>query len=437
MRLETLARPAAALHHTPDGNTTGATAHGRMARAFPVRSPNRVAPPAEIAHPLSSPVEPCRRVSPSTKQFPILRFGDVAYLVYEATLSPESWPAALDAVAGLFDARGALVYARADGAWSVALHSTRLGDAVQAYRDEGWWKRNPWLEPPGAFEFRAGDVYRDEDVLEPRQIVHDPFYAEFLPRFGLRWQMAAVIQSDLGAPTGLIVQRAPEAGSFRQGEMDDLLALSRHVEQSLMISSRLSDGRAAHGTIAKAFDALDRPAFILDHAHRPVVVNRAAAPLVERCFTRDGDALRPRHAKDATGFADAIRDAHADPGTTSRPATVTDPEGGKVALWTVPLVGDSAGSVGIARPDRHVLVVGQRVRDGGAVDPVFIRDMLGLTLGEARLASLITAGRSVKDAAVELGITEGTARIVLKRAFARLGVHRQADLVARVAALEG
>lgn len=30
-----------------------------------------------------------------------LRFGEVVYLVYEATLSPDRWPAALDAVAGL------------------------------------------------------------------------------------------------------------------------------------------------------------------------------------------------------------------------------------------------------------------------------------------------------------------------------------------------
>ena len=366
-----------------------------------------------------------------------MRFGDVAYLVYEATLSPDRWPAALDAVARLFGAKGALVYACADGVWSVPLHSTQLGEAVRAYRDEGWAKRNPWLEPPGTFEFRAGDVYRDQDVLDARRIEYDPFYAEFLPRFGLKWQMAAVIHSDFGSPTGLIVQRAPAGGSFTQEEMDDLLSLSRHVEQSLRISARLGDGSAAHGTIAKAFDALDRPAFVLDHEHRPVVVNRSAGPLVDRYFTQDDDKLRPRRAEDSAGFTSAIHAAHAAPEALPRPATVSDGNGSKVALWTVPLVGDSARSLGIPKPDRHVLVVGQRVRDGQAVDPVFIRDMLGLTLGESRLASLLAAGRSVKEAAAELGITEGTARIVLKRAFARLGVHRQSELVARVAALEG
>ncbi|MBN9023397.1 MAG: LuxR family transcriptional regulator [Rhizobiales bacterium] len=365
-----------------------------------------------------------------------MRFGEVAYLAYEATLSPERWTAALDGVAGLFGARGALVYACADGVWSVALHSAHLSEAVHAYRAEGWWQRNPWLEPPGSFEFRAGDVYRDEDVLKPRQLAYDPFYVEFLPRFGLKWQMAAVIHSDLGSPTGLIVQRGPEAGSFEQKEMDDLLAISRHVEQALRISARIDDGTAAHGTVANAFDALDRPAFILDGDHRPVVVNRSAAPLVERCFAREGESLRTLRPEDQGAFSAAIRDAHADTPKAPRPTTVTDPEGGKVALWTVPLVGQSAQRLGIRKPDRHVLVVGQRVREGGAVDPVFIRDMLGLTLGEARLASRIAAGRSVRDAAVELGITEGTARIVLKRAFARLGIHRQSDLVARVAALE-
>lgn len=366
-----------------------------------------------------------------------MRFGDVAYLVYEATLSPDRWPAALDAVADLFGGHGALIYARADGGWSVVLHSPRIADAVTAYRDEGWARRNPWIEPPGAFEFRAGDVYRDEDVLDAGRMERDPFYAEFLPRFGLRWQMAAVIQSDLGVPTGLVVQRARAAGAFVQHEADDLLSLSRHVEQSLRIASRLVDGRAAHGTIASTFDALDRPAFILDHAQRPVVVNRSAGPLVDRFFTREGEALRPRRDEEAGAFSAAVRDAHGMSAAAPRPATVTDADGGKVALWTVPLVGDSAHGLGIHRPDRHVLVVGQRIGEGGPVDPALIRDMLGLTLGEARLSSLIAAGRNVKQAAAELGITEGTARVVLKRAFGRLGIHRQADLVARIAALAG
>ncbi len=367
-----------------------------------------------------------------------MRFGEVAYLIYEAALSPERWSAALDAVAELLDAKGALVYAHRQEAWQVALHSTQIADAVRAYVDGGWWKRNPWLGPPGAFEFRAGDVYRDQDIVDAEQIERDPFYADFLARFGMKWQMAAVIHSDIGSPAGLVVQRAPEAGAFAEEDTATLLHLSRHLEQSLRISSRIADGRAAHGSVAGAFAALDRPAFILDDDQRPVAVNRSAAGLVERCFTRKGGRLEPLAERDREAFAAAVRGAHGEDGGTQTPpvpALVSDADGRRMALWAVPLVGESADSLGIHRPQRHVLVLGQRVGEGRVVDPTLIRDALGLTLGQARLAALIAAGMSVREAATELGIAEGTARIVLKRIFAVLNIHRQADLVAKVAAL--
>ncbi len=42
----------------------------------------------------------------------------------------------------------------------------------------------------------------------------------------------------------------------------------------------------------------------------------------------------------------------------------------------------------------------------GLADPSLVRDVLGITLGEARIASLIGSGLSPKEAAEKLGITE-------------------------------
>ena len=59
-----------------------------------------------------------------------------------------------------------------------------------------------------------------------------------------------------------------------------------------------------------------------------------------------------------------------------------------------------------------------------------VRDILGLTLGEARVAALVGSGVAPKEAAERLGIAESTARTVLKRVFAKAGVSRQSELVA-------
>lgn len=62
--------------------------------------------------------------------------------------------------------------------------------------------------------------------------------------------------------------------------------------------------------------------------------------------------------------------------------------------------------------------------------PNYLRDVLGLTLGEARIAALVGSGLSPRESAEKLGITEETARTVLKRVFSKTGVSRQSELVA-------
>lgn len=75
-----------------------------------------------------------------------------------------------------------------------------------------------------------------------------------------------------------------------------------------------------------------------------------------------------------------------------------------------------------------VLVIEQKIED--PAEPTVVRDLLGLTLGEAKIAAMIGAGLSPKEAAEKLGIKENTARVVLKKVFSKTGVSRQSELVA-------
>jgi DNA-binding CsgD family transcriptional regulator len=74
-----------------------------------------------------------------------------------------------------------------------------------------------------------------------------------------------------------------------------------------------------------------------------------------------------------------------------------------------------------------VLAIGPNA--GGPPDPALVRDVLGLTLGEARLAALVGSGLAPREASIKLGITEETARSVLKKVFSKTGVSRQSELV--------
>lgn len=64
-----------------------------------------------------------------------------------------------------------------------------------------------------------------------------------------------------------------------------------------------------------------------------------------------------------------------------------------------------------------------------------LRISFGLTPTQATLAVVIAKGNSLKEAADQLRITKETARTHLKSIFAKMDVHRQAELVARVCEL--
>lgn len=370
----------------------------------------------------------------------MLTLSDVLYRLYEAALSPTQWPPALRKLAEFSGSRGSLVYAKkAAGHWVVVTHSPDLDEAVAAYDRENWWEHNPWLNTLGAFEFQAGDVYCDQDILGDDQIRTNPFYADFLARFGLAWQMVAIIQSDLGAPTALVAGRGNDAGAYLQAEKDKFLVVSRHLEQSLRISVQMDKVQSDHETVAHAFDALERPAIVLDRERRPVLVNRSARALIGDYFLSGPGPLQPTQAHEEEPFAAAVRNAHDsmdDHASAPGPMTISHARGGqRLVVWALPLVGASAGHLGIDRPDGHVLLTAQPLEQDRMIEPTAIRSVFGLTLGEARLASRLGAGQTLTQAAKALDITEGTARVVLKRAFQKLGVGRQAQLVTKLTAL--
>jgi DNA-binding CsgD family transcriptional regulator len=53
----------------------------------------------------------------------------------------------------------------------------------------------------------------------------------------------------------------------------------------------------------------------------------------------------------------------------------------------------------------------------------------GLTQAEARLLRILSNGHGLFEAAQELGITRNTARTHMRNIYAKVGTHRQSDLV--------
>lgn len=94
-----------------------------------------------------------------------------------------------------------------------------------------------------------------------------------------------------------------------------------------------------------------------------------------------------------------------------------------------------AADPGLAGPGGAILVLCD-LASPGAGDPVALLRLMGLTSSEARLGAAVGEGLSMREASARLGITEATARSVLKAVYGKLNIARQSQLARIVARLE-
>lgn len=92
-------------------------------------------------------------------------------------------------------------------------------------------------------------------------------------------------------------------------------------------------------------------------------------------------------------------------------------------------------SAQLAAPADGAMVFECDPSQGVVASQEVLQQHLGLSPRESRVASLISAGERPRSIAVKLGLTEDSARVILKRVFAKAGVSRQSELVALVSHL--
>lgn len=365
-------------------------------------------------------------------------FSEAVRAVYDAALVPENWPGALSRIGELFDAEGAVVifYSRDGG--TDFIYSEGLRDAVRLYQEESWWERDLHAQRAQAAHLTVGDVFDDFSVATPQEIATHPIFVDFFERVGFGWLMSCVVLPDRDRLVALSVPRAKAGGAFTEEERQRLALVGRHVEQALRLSLRLADIEATATALRAALDRIDVGILLLDAQHRLVFANTCGQSQLAELFDLADGRPRPRSESERLRFEALLAAAgSAEPEKgPPRSCMLTGADGRRAALWALPVTEAGQLRFGVHDPASTLLLMAPVDRDH-MIDPVVLRDLFDLTLGEARLAALIGAGFEVRGAARRLGIAEGTVRTVLKRVFRKLGVNRQAELVLQLARMAG
>lgn len=354
--------------------------------------------------------------------------------IYDAALDPERWPHALQAAADCTDDVGAiLIYGRDDGGFGV-IGSPSLNAVIEEYR--GAWSlrdiRANRVRERGYFINRG--VVTDRDVVSDEEIESDPFYSDYLRRYGLKYFAASIVSPDPRVEVGVSVQRATGREPYSDGELDIVGRLGQHIEKSLRLSMAVMESRLVAEGLAVALQRMGAGVFVLDSLGRVVFSNSAAErSLGDGLELIDGrlriEAMSACEAIDNALVALAAGDARMSLAETSPILVPRQRADRPLVLYMLPVTSvpiEAGQLLGNAR----VIVLVMDSDAGSPPDPSLIRDIMGLTLGEARVASLVGTGLPPREVAARLGIAEETVRTVLKRVFEKVGVSRQSELTA-------
>jgi len=364
-------------------------------------------------------------------------FAAAVEAIYVAATLLEAWPAALQAIADATGDVGAnFAYRRDDGSVG-AVVSPGL---EAAGRDYPAWQH---LDIRFARFAERGyllrsDAFTDRHIVSGEETETHPFYVGFLAPHGLKWVMATSISPDPTVAAVVAVQRASGKPPFSDTELRLLSRLGRHVETALRLNIRLAGLEAANATLADAFSRADVGVFVVDALGQAAPANRAASALSGGAIGLAGGRLLARDPADQPPVDAAVAAAISTDGDgrSAAPLLLRDRDGGGFLVIDVfPFRTPSAHLFERLLVEARALVLVRRLGPGEPPDPAALRDLFDLTLGEARVAALVGSGLPPREAAARLGISEETARTVLKRVFAKTGVSRQSQLTSLLSRL--
>lgn len=279
----------------------------------------------------------------------------------------------------------------------------------------------------------------DRHGMTDEEIETHPIYTEFLAPLGLRWAAGVQVLPQSGVSVALTVHRAPSKPPYADDELALLTLLGQHVEQALRLGLRLSDAEAVGRGLGDSLGRLAVGAFVLDDGGRVVFANGRAEAMLCHAFALRAGVLACRSASDQKRLTSLLahcgRIAGDHPPAEAAAPFVIEDGATRLAVYALPLAAGEHPPERLLTGGRTILLA-VAIGAGEPLDPGLLRDVCGLTLGEARVASLIANGLGPVAVADRLQVTENTVRSVLKRVFGKLDVSRQSELAALLASLK-
>jgi DNA-binding CsgD family transcriptional regulator len=359
---------------------------------------------------------------------------------YDAVLDPTRWDQVGAQLCRAFDATSFLLAVHNREDRNVAILKTNWSAEQLGNYASRFYEVDLWVE--GALQQAAMTPLIGDHFCPDQAFVRHEIYNDFARPNGIRHLLAEWAVTDGGAQCSLGLHHSARAGAFDAAQARLLGELFPHVMRSILLGTALAGARRRERVCENALNELATAIVVVDAHGVVVLANRAAEAIAG---ARDGFAL-------AAGRMDRMVAAATSDETKrlrhmiarAAPGGATPPAGGTIRLKsvagrrgyavTVAPLPSAARGLHTATAPLVLLVITDL---SAAVRPQArqLAELFGLTPAEARLAASLAQGMTRADYADEAGISALTAKTHLARAFAKLGVNRESELVRLVLSL--
>ena len=271
-----------------------------------------------------------------------------------------------------------------------------------------------------------GRVVHFRDFVRADQQRRNAAYFEFLRQTSSDEVIGVEISEGEALQLRLRYTRRAGERPFDTADTARMEALVPHLRIALRLFDRLATGETEQRIYAGAVERMAVGVVMLDHSGRVVRLNSIASAILAEA---DGVALKGSRLvlEDVTMGRHFQAALAREPGAPPYTLRIGRPSG----------AGDLCLVIGETEASEHVNARGGPTKvlflsDPGqlaGVSTEAIRDLLGLTWGEAAVAADVASGLSLADSAARLGISPNTARAHLRAIFSKTGVKRQSQLM--------
>lgn len=350
-------------------------------------------------------------------------------LVHEGAIDPKRWREFLEGLGRRLKGAATLLLRSPHVAEAGLLYSWGGSEEVLGQYAHRYFPLDPFVNLP------EKKVITMHEFVPVEQLERSRFFTEYLIPWDAIYNLGVDLRDGDRLYARLRVTRGRSAGNFTAAEKRFVESLVPHVDIAMRTHAALDATKLERAIYADAMDHLTLATVILDASGHVIHTNALARDILQR---QDGislanDTLVLTHPADAQRLRDAISRAIA-VGRAAKPGIVEvlrarRPSGaGHYGMMIRPTAGSLEADEFNVSPAVAVFI---SVEENSQSPPPVetIRKLFELTHKEAQLALCLANGRSLQEAAGDLGITLNTARAHLRSTFSKTGIDRQARLV--------